>query len=356
MKIKLLLLACLPLVLMAQEDESIKVMSFTSEMTDLSASTHMRLDGNGEPTALVKVQILSEDDVDFSSNMLVNKDDIQIVDKHYWVYLAQGAKYLTIIDSRFPQLKVVFEEASNGEIKTLEGKSTYRLVISVPEPQQLTYQQQLDNARQMMAEASQHSETDYFRKMVVQYEATMKHIDCPPSDLSILQTEYDKARYMRKYTYLYEKMSNKADECSGIYGTTSDSTYKYLQLAYKSTKKLTEKYPTIAFEKLSSLALRRLQSHPKGKEVVTSTQTVQRRTAQGTVSLKTNIMPLNAIGIYAAKEQNPKAKDKKILGKVHLDGTFNVVIPDGYDYIILDGESKGHAVWQQTNTLNIVIK
>ena len=57
-----------------------------------------------------------------------------------------------------------------------------------------------------------------------------------------------------------------------------------------------------------------------------------------------------------AKKAKPSAKDeKKMIGKVNSDGTYQVILPDGFDYILFEGEKKAYLVVQSNTQLNVVL-
>ena len=343
-------------------DDALTVNSFSCDLVDLSAATHPREDLNGDICALVKVQMrFNEAAVSFGGNVM---GDVQEQKNEYWVYLTQGTKRLKITHPNYPQLLVVFADVSNGEIKALESKMTYRLVINVPAQQVIEvhdtivegFDTKLAEARAMKRDYPKHAETEYYRKAVLLYEAVMNHSQCPPDMLKQLQEDYDAMRFMRKYTYNYEKQTAQAQRLSASFGATSDTVYNSLLVAYKCTRKLVEDYPTPAFKAISDSAYTRLAKHPKAASgKVAQTVTRKRIVVMGTVTLKTASMQLAAVNIYAAKDLKPAAKDLKLIGRVQADGSYRVIIPDGYSHILFDGEKKAHPV-AESQTLNVEIR
>ena len=348
-KITLLFFALCSLALYAQE-EGMAVVSFKQDLQDLAARTAPRFDMDSDLCALVKIQVLCEDPITFQGSYILGP-----AEKHqneYWVYMAKGAKKVSVSHPRYEVLPVLFAEASSGEIKSLEIGSTYRLVISVPEKEVDTVL-----ARRLYKDRFEHSDSEYFRKAAGMYDAAMKHTDCPSEMLQPLQEEYDNMRYMRKFTFLHEKANRIASEQAATYGYNSDSTYHYLQLAYKAALKLSQKYPqSKPFKQMASAAQEKLTSHPLGQTTKKVTVTKTRPSAHGMVRLYKSSMALNTISIYACKEAKPKSKSpKKLIGSVHADGSYSVILPDGYDYIIFDGEKTAHLVPAADSEINITL-
>lgn len=93
---------------------------------DLSASTQPRNDLNGNPCALVKVQLAVEG-VKFEGNVI---GDVAFKDGEYWVYMSQGSYMLNIKHKSFVPLFVNFRDY---DIKKVEGKVTYVLTLVMPQ-------------------------------------------------------------------------------------------------------------------------------------------------------------------------------------------------------------------------------
>ena len=342
------------------EQEGLKVVSFELMQNDISARTKQVLDINDVPCALVKIQVLTEDKISFKG-MLIG--DIQMYLNEYWAYMAEGSKKITVSHPLYEALDVVFSDVSNGEIKKLEKLTTYKLVISVPEKAvdtvvvAETFEAKLEEARAMYAKAGEHADSEYFRKVVGLYEAAMKHTDCPQDMLQPLQTEFDDMRFMRKYTYAYEKLNRLAAEKEQTYGYESDSVYRYLKLAYNATLKLTRKYPQLAsFRQMAKTAETALGNHPLGQVTKQGTVTKERLSAYGMVKIDKCVLPLSAITIYACTKDKPTKKDAMVaIGRVKADGTFSVVLPDGYTYILFEDEKKAHLILEPNTELNIIL-
>lgn len=101
----------------------LRVDSFEARPMDLSARTHERLDRNGNPCALVKVELPVEG-CKFEGNVLHTFYDVN----EYWVYLSGGTKMLNIKCPGERNLMVIFGEIS--DIQSVEGSNTYVLGTS----------------------------------------------------------------------------------------------------------------------------------------------------------------------------------------------------------------------------------
>ena len=111
-----------------------------------------------------------------------------------------------------------------------------------------------------------------------------------------------------------------------------------------------------SFGQLTSAAQAQLSKHPLGQVTKEHVVNVERASAYGTVTIDKSVLPLNAICIYACKKAKPSAKDeKKMIGKVNSDGTYQVILPDGFSYILFEGEKKAYLVVQSNTQLNVVL-
>jgi len=103
------------------------------DMMDLSGKKYERLDLNGEPCALVKVEVLAND-VTFSGNV---REPVEHRAGEYWVYMTRGTKMLRINSGSFLPLMIRFTDYG---INGLEPNLTYVVTLSLPtaaaQPQQ----------------------------------------------------------------------------------------------------------------------------------------------------------------------------------------------------------------------------
>ncbi len=103
------------------------------DVMDLSGKKYERLDLNGEPCALVKVEVLAND-VTFSGNV---REPVEHRAGEYWVYMTRGTKMLRINSGSFLPLMIRFTDYG---INGLEPNLTYVITLSLPaaaaQPQQ----------------------------------------------------------------------------------------------------------------------------------------------------------------------------------------------------------------------------
>lgn len=126
MKEKLITLLCLLTISLWSNAQKLSIESFSERTSDLSASTKIRVDNNGEPCALVKVHMAIAD-AQFEPNVIGN---VSFDINEYWVYLPAGTKHLKIKHPNYLTQDVVFTDFG---IKSLEKKVTYELVVVVPQ-------------------------------------------------------------------------------------------------------------------------------------------------------------------------------------------------------------------------------
>lgn len=92
---------------------------------DLSASKYPRFDNNGDPCALVRVEVIA-DGVDFFGNVL---KPVEHKMGEYWVYMLAGSKMLQIKSDAFLPLMVNFADYG---VTPLQPKATYVITLSLP--------------------------------------------------------------------------------------------------------------------------------------------------------------------------------------------------------------------------------
>ena len=106
--------------------QELKVKSFAVAEKDLSARTNVRKDINGNVCGLVKVG-LTVKGAKFEGYVV---GDVKYESGEYWVYMAEGAKRLKVLNDEYTPLEVEF---SNYEIDKLKGNTTYSLTLIKPE-------------------------------------------------------------------------------------------------------------------------------------------------------------------------------------------------------------------------------
>ena len=106
--------------------QKLSVESMTALPMDLSASQYERKDLNGQPCALVKVQ-LATTGAKFEGNVVGSAD---YKTNEYWVYMTEGSYMLSVKHPNFVTLSVNFRDYG---ISGLQGKTTYRLTLLMPQ-------------------------------------------------------------------------------------------------------------------------------------------------------------------------------------------------------------------------------
>mgnify|MGYP002623678212 FL=1 len=120
----LLFLLCWAVMsLMAQQ---LTVSSMTAAPMDISASQYERKDVNGQPCALIKVQLAAVG-ARFEGNVI---GDTEFKTGEYWVYMSSGSQMLRIKHPNVLPLTITFQDYG---IKSVQGKQTYELVLVMPQ-------------------------------------------------------------------------------------------------------------------------------------------------------------------------------------------------------------------------------
>lgn len=123
---RIILLSFWLLSLLGLHAQELTVKSMEVAPMDLSASTQPRNDLNGNPCALVKVQLATAG-ASFEGNVI---GDVAYSQGEYWVYMSAGSYMLNIKHSSFVPLFVSFRDY---DIKRVEGKTTYVLTLLMPQ-------------------------------------------------------------------------------------------------------------------------------------------------------------------------------------------------------------------------------
>ena len=106
--------------------QELTVKSMVTSPMDLSASTHPRLDKNGNACGLVKVR-LAVTGAAFSGNVL---GEVENHEGEYWVYMSQGSYMLKVRHPEFIALDMNFRDYG---IRCIEAKTTYVLTLQKPQ-------------------------------------------------------------------------------------------------------------------------------------------------------------------------------------------------------------------------------
>ena len=138
---------CVTAVFAQSDDNSISVASFKKLDNDLTARTQKKIDQNGEPCALIKVQVQSDGFIFEGDGLGIVTTVPKIDEGEYWVYVPRGAKYLTVKHKTLGVLRqyaypVKIEKQCTYELrlshKKIEVEGNY-LIISVEPKESVIY-------------------------------------------------------------------------------------------------------------------------------------------------------------------------------------------------------------------------
>lgn len=328
-----LYLAMLCLCICAQAQNEIKVKEIVLKENDLEARTNQKNDINDNPCALVKIAVPRLQGMVFKSVI-----DTLYTPGVYKVYLPAGTK----------RLKFQHKDYQPGVIefpKPLESLCVYMVTLDVPLLAE-TYEDCLATARKYNSEYRSHTESSYYDAARTAYDKVLEHKDCPHDVREELWAERNKMAAVRKLTYLRERAEFIVDSLKRASSYDSDECYKYIGISYKICDSLYKTHPEIVgVSSLKTQSFNRYQSHPKSKYTVSESKIVHRKVVTGVVTFKSKIHPpVQSIHIFACKSSKPEKATQKMIGGLKEDGSYSVVMPDGYSYIYFDGEKAAHYV------------
>jgi formylglycine-generating enzyme required for sulfatase activity len=123
MKRLLTVIFAITVLLQMASAQALDVVEFRADGSDLSAVVHQKTDLNGDPCALVKVG-LAVANATFEGDIISAEQQ----DGEYWVYMVNGANWLTIKTSEYTPLRI------DNDFGPLKSNTTYILTIR-PKPQ-----------------------------------------------------------------------------------------------------------------------------------------------------------------------------------------------------------------------------
>ena len=123
---RILFLWCLLMAAVSLQAQKLTVEKMEADPMDLSASTQLRNDRNGNPCGLVKVQLAAVG-AQFEGNVI---GDVAYKTGEYWVYMNDGAYLLRIKHPNFLPLDLNFRDYG---IRKVEGKCVYVLTLVMPQ-------------------------------------------------------------------------------------------------------------------------------------------------------------------------------------------------------------------------------
>ncbi|GEM_PF-3610287 len=266
--------------------------------------------------------------------------------------LASQVAEMSQIKISAPNSNVMYIDISDLDYK---GRRAY-VVMPLTE----SYEALLATARKYMAEYPSHTESAYYDAAKIAYDKVIEHSDCPIDMREVIRSERDTIASIRKYTYFAEESGRRAQKAEAEQGFESADVYKYLSGRYKFINRLLTYHPEIqGLQAMGEATWEQLSKHPQASKTVQVTTTVQRQNIRGKVTITNpyDPRPLNSLHVNVAMHKDVSKKEarqsSRMVGNVAADGTFSIVMPDGYSYIFIDGEKKAHSVTPDMTTIEI---
>ncbi len=276
-------------------------------------------------------------------------------------------------------------DLANAAVITIEGKGVNTLTIDpskvrnlrpkaqllygvvvvekeVIKERALTFEEALAVAKDKYKDYPKHIESSYYDAAREAYDKVLAHKDCPLDVREVIRAERDTMASLRRNTYLIEAADAKAKQFEKEKGFNCDEVYKYLSGELRFANRILSSHPEITgINDIKEHVLARLQTHPKGQNIIETTVTKQRETISGTISFKNEYMaiPFQNMRVFATSSPKIKGGQSRKIANVKADGTYSAVKPDGIDplYIYVTGEKDdAHYVPQGTTSMNIIVK
>lgn len=351
-----LLLAIFSLGGVAQERTTIKVLSVDSLKDDTHAVRYGPRDkeGNSRGYAYVRIMAPRTEDMKFTIKGKA-PDPAPTYNAGEWgVYVPQNFKEIVFLHERYGGGTIDLHEPAKKH-------KVYKVVLDVPLLED-SYDDLLVMAKDLYNNYKNHTESSYYDKARIAYDKLMAHEKCPQNLLEVFRCERDTMASIRKYTYFAEETEKRANKAEREKGFVSEEVYKNLSGEYTFLHRLATYHPEVkGFADKKEKVWERLSKHPKAKETVKEVETVHRQVIAGKVK-KSNAYdtrPLNSLHVNVSTQYDVSKKDAreaaKQIGNVAADGTFSVVIPDGYTYLFIDGEKHAHRIVSGMTTIEIII-
>lgn len=224
----------------------------------------------------------------------------------------------------------------------------------------------LGNARDYLTNYRSQYKSSYYDAAVTAYDQAIAHDDCPADLREPLRVERDTLAYLRKFTRYHEKADTLVRENEQEKGFDSEEVYNWLLADHKFLNLLIQEHPEMSrFQEMDIQVQERINMHPSAMKAVQETVVKQAQRIKGKVTIGSEYLsiPLNTISVYAAPYRVIKKNDRdnlRLIGRVDANGEFNVIMPQGMHYIILDQEmerkSEAHYVSENDNQIEITIK
>lgn len=353
MKKLLLLFMLLAMVSIDGSAQEITVKSIEYLQNDMEARRNEVLDNNGTPCAYIRISVPRAEGMKFTGI----KGEAKYRAGEYGVYVPEGTKRIKFNHEKYQAGTIDF----TGFVEKIEKQCVYLVVLDVPLIGD-SYEDLLEIAKEHYKNHPSHTESDYYDAARIAYDNAINHKDCPQNMRDVLREERDTMASIRKYTYFAEETERRADKAEKEQGFESDEVYKNLGGTYKFLNRLITSHPEIEGLKVKrDRVWERLSKHSKAKEMVKETVTIQRQVIEGKVKKSNNydFRPLNSLHVNVSHQRDVSKKDArqaaKQIGNVAADGSFRIVVPDGYDYLFIDGEKQAHLITSDMTTIDIIL-
>ncbi len=332
------------------QEITVKKSSMVKLENDLAARRNEVLDNNGVPCALVRVLVPMVKGIQFTGI----KGDAKYLPGEYDVYVPQGTKRIKFRHENYPAGVIEFT-------MPIEKQCVYQITLDVPNLS-ASYDELISIAKEYYANYPTHTESSYYDAARLAYDKAIGHNDCPQNMRDAIRAERDTMASLRRNTYLIEAAEAKAKQFEKEKGFNCDEVYKYLSGELRFANRILRSHPEITgIKDIKDNVLARLQTHPKGQNIVETTVTKQRETISGTISFKNKYMaiPFQNMRVFATSSPNIKGGQSRKIANVNADGTYSAIKPSGIEplYIYVTGEKDdAHYVPQGTTSMDIIVK
>ena len=336
--------------------QKLEVKEFRLEANDPAATQFAVKDYNNQNCALIIVG-LAVDNVTFEGNIIKQE---RKENGEYWVYITDGSMDFQINTKEYLPEAVNFKMLGAG-ITSVEGGRTYRMNVEHPNLEK-SFEDLLEVAKDYYKNYTSHTESSYYDAAKIAYDKAIEHNDCPHNMRELIRAERDTMASLRRNTYLIEAADAKARQFEKEKGFDSDEVYKYLSGELRFANRILMSHPEITgINDIKEHVLARLQTHPKGQNIVETTVTKQRETISGTISFKNEYMaiPFKNMRVFATSSPKIKGGQSHKIADVKADGSYSAVKPDGINplYIYVTGEKdNAHYIPQGTTSMDIIVK
>lgn len=330
--------------------QEISVRSMVKLENDITARRNEVLDNNSIPCALIRILVPMVKGMQFTGI----KGEAKYLPGEYDVYVPQGSKRIKFRHENYPAGTIEFT-------MPIEKLCVYQIILNVPNLT-ASYDELISIAKEYYDNYPKHIESSYFEAARLAYDKAIEHNDCPQDMRDAIRAERDTMASLRRNTYLIEAAETKAKQFEKEKGFNCDEVYKYLSGELRFANRILRSHPEITgINDIKEHVLARLQTHPKGQNIVETSVTMNRETISGSISFKNEYMaiPFQNMRVFATSTPNIKSGQSRKIANVKADGTYSAVKPDGIDplYIYVTGEKDdAHYVPKGTTSMDIIIK